>query len=239
MWIWSSMSKTYFVANWKMNCPDEGVKSYMEFLSSQSFENKEVVICPPFPFLSEVCSFSRKAKINIGAQTSSAFERGAYTGDVSAKMLAETGAAYALVGHSERRAYFNETNELVLEKTARLLEAGLTPIICVGESLKEREEGKAFDSVEQQIDFLKKETRSFIVAYEPIWAIGTGVVAHPDQIKDMHDWLAGQLPGCPLLYGGSVTPQNASSILELEFVQGVLVGGASLRSRDFLKIIQN
>jgi triosephosphate isomerase len=234
MWTKTSMAKTYFVANWKMNLPIEGVAHYCSQLVS-STDRKEIIVCPPFPFIKELCG-ATQGKFKIGAQSSSVFEKGAYTGDVSAALLEAVGCSYCLVGHSERRNYFGETNEEVALKAQLLEKNHITPIICVGETSDQRKTGQTFDVIQQQLVTLSLRT-PFLVAYEPVWAIGTGSAATSDQLIEIYKWLAEKMPGVPLLYGGSVSEENIENILEIKMIQGVLVGGAALQSLKFNKIV--
>jgi triosephosphate isomerase len=228
-------TKKYIVGNWKMN-GDAGLLS--EFLKL----NERAVLCVPAPLLR-----AGTDRISVGAQDCSAHESGAFTGEISAKMIAESGAKYCIVGHSERRQYWGETNEIVAAKAEKCLEHGLTPIICVGETKKQKESGKTLEIVENQIwqsipniNAIKSE---IIAAYEPVWAIGTGLVPTSDDIESIHDHIAKILDKMGLaetriLYGGSVKPSNAKEIIGIKNVGGLLVGGASLKIDDFMPIIK-
>jgi triosephosphate isomerase len=225
----------YVVGNWKMN----GDKN----LLARFLESKErAVLCVPFQLL---CPGTDA--VSIGAEDCSAHESGAFTGEVSAKMIAEAGAKYCIVGHSERRLYWNETNEVVAAKAERCLEHGLVPIICVGETKEQKEAGGTLkvieDQVWQSIPKIEAVRSEIIVAYEPVWAIGTGLIPTIDDIKSVHDHIAKilermGLAGAAILYGGSVKPSNAGEIMAIENVGGVLVGGASLKLDDFIPIIR-
>ncbi len=231
------MSKI-IAGNWKMNGSRESLKIMSEALKELKTDNT-VIICPPFTFLGE-----NDSKISFGAQDVSAHESGAYTGEISAKMISDTGAKFVIVGHSERRQYHNESNKLVAQKAIAALGAGLTPIICVGETREQKESGQTLEIIETQVRESLPENASsaIIVAYEPVWAIGTGLVPTMDDIANVHAHIAKTLKslgfgGTPILYGGSVKGSNAAEIMAIDYVGGVLVGGASLKPDDFLPII--
>jgi triosephosphate isomerase len=222
--------KKIIAGNWKMNGDLISLVEMYHALENLETENT-VIICPPMTMLFA----SAPKNISIGAQDCSAHTTGAYTGEVSAAMIADMGAKYVIVGHSERRQYHNETNKTVREKATRAIEAGLTPIVCVGETLAEKESGQTLEVIEKQV----KESipnGDFLIAYEPVWAIGTGRVATDDDIIQVHRHIAAMSP-VPILYGGSVKAGNAAQIMALENVGGVLVGGASLKPEEFLPII--
>ena len=220
-----------------MNGTREGLRAMLAELDNIKTENT-VIICPPFTLL----KLDIVTGVKIGAQDCSAHESGAFTGEISAKMIADTGAKYVIVGHSERRLYHAEANEIVREKAMRALEAGLTPIICVGETKEEFEAGRTLDVIEEQvknsiISHFTLHTPHFILAYEPVWAIGTGLVPTTDDIARVHAHIAKLVPA-PILYGGSVKGGNAAEIMGIQHVDGVLVGGASLKPDDFIPIIK-
>lgn len=218
--------------NWKMNGTREMLDTMYAALADIKTENK-IIICPPFTLL------GGQSPIVIGAQDCSANESGAYTGEVSAKMLFESGAKYVIVGHSERRQYHNESNETVRAKAERALANGLTPIICVGETKEQFESGQTLEIIENQIRESIPNTESdIIVAYEPVWAIGTGLIPTMEDITRVHKHMRTLTPA-PLLYGGSVKGSNAAEIMGTENVDGVLVGGASLKPDDFIPIIKS
>jgi triosephosphate isomerase len=228
--------------NWKMN----GLKRAMRELDAviEGVEGRlelDIVLCPPATL---VCAFSDRAtgsRVHIGGQDCHPDATGAHTGDVSAEMLADAGATYVIVGHSERRADHGETDALVKAKAEAGLRAGLTPIVCVGETLGEREAGRADEVVAGQIAGSLPAGGEIVVAYEPVWAIGTGRSATTADIAAMHGLIRARLGGraaeTRILYGGSVKPDNAQAILSAADVDGALVGGASLKSADFLAII--
>ena len=206
----------------------------------ESINHVEWLICPPSPFLGYVNTPKR------GAQDCSAHEHGAYTGEISAIMLHDMGCDYCIVGHSERRAMHGETSAQVQSKAQNVIDHGMTAIICVGETLEDREGGNAFDVVEQQIcESLTDDStaENTVIAYEPVWAIGTGRAATKIDVIDMHDKIRGLLKsrldsGCQMriIYGGSVKPDNAGELLNLSNVDGALIGGASLKADDFIAI---
>jgi len=230
------------VANWKMNGSLAFVQSLVPSLAAALVATpNRVIICPPFPLLSELKLALRGTPAQWGAQNCHDAPCGAFTGEVSAALLADMGCQAVIVGHSERRTLFLEDDDLVKAKAAAVHEAGMTAIVCVGESLEVRESGQAIDGVAQQLEASLPSSatpQNTLVAYEPVWAIGTGLTASLNEIADMHHALyvaAGK--GFPLLYGGSVTDANASDILSLPHVGGVLVGGASLKAETFQKIV--
>lgn len=202
----------------------------------------DVAIFPPFTLLGISSELLKNNNLSLGGQDCHMAESGAHTGDISAAMLADMGCQYVIVGHSERRVNHGETSEIVQQKAHIALESGLTPIICVGESLAQRESGKAIEIVLGQVKASmpteNKENKEIMLAYEPVWAIGSGRVAENEDILAMHTAIAGEVGNeFRILYGGSVKPANAAQILSLEHVGGVLVGGASLKANDFCAII--
>ncbi|WP_179401787.1 triose-phosphate isomerase [Burkholderia guangdongensis] len=203
-------------------------------------------VCVPFPYLAQVQQQLDGSRVAWGAQDVSAHEQGAYTGEVAAAMVAEFGARYAIVGHSERRAYHGERSEVVAQKALRALSAGLTPVVCVGETLDEREAGATERVVGAQLDAVldamtAEQVASIVVAYEPVWAIGTGKSATAGQAQQVHAFLRARLaakgaPDVSLLYGGSVKPDNAVELFAQPDIDGGLIGGAALKAEDFLAI---
>ena len=238
------------VANWKMN----GSMSFVETMSSDLLDadgglsNVSVVVAPPYLYVESLVRRFSGERIEVGVQDISAHDEGAYTGEVCAEMAADLGAKYAIVGHSERRAYHSESDTLVAVKTAAALSAGLTPICCVGESLAEREAGQAETVVGGQVKAIASvftdpnELKRLIFAYEPVWAIGTGKTAQPEEAQAMHDFIRRQLGAVGsdicILYGGSVKPENAEELFCQPDIDGGLIGGASLKPRDFIAICQ-
>ena len=212
----------------------------------------EVAVCVPAPYLAQVLALKSAhpglSALEIGAQDVSSHASGAYTGDVSAAMLKELGCRFAIVGHSERRQYHGETDALVAEKARTALASGLTPIVCVGETLAERESGRTVEVVKRQLAAVIQVNghciSELVVAYEPVWAIGTGKTATPEEAQAVHAVLRSQLRAATdhfarvkILYGGSMNAANAASLLAQADIDGGLIGGASLKAADFLKII--
>ncbi len=231
-------NKPIIAANWKMNGT---VESARQLASAVNPSDKcEVVLYPPFPLINEVVQAANPT-IHIGGQDCHTEESGAYTGDVSAVMLKDIGCSYVITGHSERRQYHSETDELICRKSAAAHSAGLKAIICVGESLEQREAGDAIEVVKKQIRSSVPEAADYsntIIAYEPVWAIGTGKTPTTDEIVEIHVAIISCTSGqFPVLYGGSVKGENAVEILALDGVGGVLVGGASLKADSFNQII--
>jgi len=224
--------------NWKMNGSVSELDSMMTTLKSVNTNNK-VIICTPFTMLR-----AGSDNVAIGAQDISMFDKGAYTGEVSAKMIVDTGAKYVIVGHSERRQYHNETNEIVAKKAAIALANGLTPIICVGETMAEKEAGQTMQIIESGVreSIPTAVSGGIIIAYEPRWAIGAGLTPTSDEIAQAHNLIAETLESIgltdtPVLYGASVNGDNANEIMSIPNVGGVLVGGASLKPDAFVPII--
>ena len=198
-------------------------------------------VCVPFPYLAQVAERLRGSPIAWGAQSVSEHAQGAYTGEVSAAMLAEFGCRYVIVGHSERRQLYGETDGQVAAKFAAVRSAGMTPILCVGETLAEREAGGTQAVVERQLLAVLERNafQNSVLAYEPVWAIGTGRNATPEQVQAVHEILRQRVGAeTPILYGGSVKPQNAAAIFAMPDVDGGLIGGASLVAKDFLDIVK-
>lgn len=231
-------------ANWKMNPPLADAGQLVSAYTQINFDGVQRVLFPPYPYLVHMAMRLEGSGILLGGQDCHESAAGAFTGDVAAGMLKECGASIVLLGHSERRAGHGESDELVAAKASAALEAGLSVMVCVGESLGEREQGRAEEVVSSQLSgSLPKGAAAdrLMIAYEPVWAIGTGKVASEEEIGLMHGSVRGQLAelglgGVPILYGGSVKPDNAASILALDDVGGALVGGASLKAEDFAAI---
>jgi triosephosphate isomerase (TIM) len=207
----------------------------------------DVAVCVPFVYLTETAAMLASSEVRWGAQDVSAHEQGAYTGEVSAAMLAECGCRYAIVGHSERRAYHAESDALVAQKAQAALARGVTPIVCVGETLAEREADQTEAVVKRQLSAVIHQlahcAAEMVVAYEPVWAIGTGRTATPEQAQAVHAVLRAQLQAATgraatmkILYGGSVKPDNAATLFGMPDIDGGLIGGASLKAADFVAI---
>jgi triosephosphate isomerase len=243
----SEMQRKLVVGNWKMHGSHPANAELLAGLLAARPFDADVAVCVPFPYLSETAVTLAGSDIRWGAQDVSAHEQGAYTGEVSAAMLQEFGCRYAIVGHSERRAYHAESDQLVADKAKAALARGVTPIVCVGETLQQREAGETEGVVKRQlsavIHTLTHCIGEIVVAYEPVWAIGTGRTATPEQAQQVHALLRAQLKaatphaeGMRLLYGGSVKPDNARELFGQADIDGGLIGGASLKAADFVAI---
>lgn len=239
--------------NWKMNMNcSQGVKLVKEINQALGDTEVEVAVCVPSPLLCCVAETVRETPIRLGAQNMHWEDSGAFTGEVSADMLMEAGASYVILGHSERRQLFGETDEMVNKKVIKALERGLIPIMCIGETLEERESDQTFKVLEQQLqedltDVKASQVSQLVIAYEPVWAIGTGRTATPEQANEAIGFIRSELEkaygdevseAVRILYGGSVKADNATEIMNCEEIDGALVGGASLKAADFLGIIQ-
>jgi triosephosphate isomerase (TIM) len=231
------MARSRLVAgNWKMHGSRASIAALLDALVKED-PGAGCAVCAPFPYLQQVAERLRGGAIAWGAQNVSEHAQGAYTGEVSAAMLAELGCRYVIVGHSERRQLYGESGAQAAAKFAAVRAAGMTPILCVGETLAERDAGKTEAVVARQLDAVKFEKG--VLAYEPVWAIGTGRNATPEQAQAVHAFLRKKVPGdTPILYGGSVKPQNAAAIFAMPDVDGGLIGGASLVAKDFLDIVK-
>lgn len=235
--------------NWKMNGGLVANEALVRGIAQgMSPGDCIVAVCVPAPFLHQVNQLRAGTRIELGSQDVSRHEQGAFTGEVSAPMLREFGVRYAIVGHSERRQYHGETDELVAEKAKTALAHGITPIVCVGETLAEREAGRTPDVVKRQLAAVIHANghciSEIVVAYEPVWAIGTGKTASPEEAQDVHALLRAQLKAATehaervhILYGGSMNAANAATLLAQPDIDGGLIGGASLKAADFLQII--
>ncbi len=235
------------VGNWKMHGSRPANAALLDGILQARPFGCDVAVCVPFPYLSETAATLAGSDVRWGAQDCSVHEQGAYTGEVSAAMLAELGCRYAIVGHSERRAMHAESDQLVADKAKAALGRGVTPIVCVGETLAQREAGQTEAVVKRQlsavIHTLAHCAGEMVVAYEPVWAIGTGLSASPEQAQAVHALLRAQLraatphaDGMKILYGGSVKPDNALALFSQPDIDGGLIGGASLKAADFVAI---
>ncbi len=251
------MRKKIVAGNWKMNLDyTDGLSLFSEVINMVKDEvtgDQQAVVCSPFIHLHSLAQMAKGYhKVAVGAQNAHQAESGAYTGEISTKMIASVGAQYVILGHSERRQYFGETNELLAKKTDMALKNQLKPIFCIGETLEERQAEKHFDVIKQQlvegvfhleaVDFDK-----LVLAYEPVWAIGTGVTASAEQAQEIHAFIRKEIAekydqtvadGITILYGGSCNPKNAAELFAKEDIDGGLIGGASLKSRDFVDILK-
>ena len=248
------MRRTLIAGNWKMyKTPSEAVVLAEAVVKSLSASGGiDVVICPPFTALEAVGKVVVGSRVGLGAQDVHWEKEGAYTGEVSAEMLRDLGCRYVIVGHSERRQYFGETDERVNKKGLAALASGLTPIVCVGETLSEREAGRANEVVAAQVKgallgCAPKDLQALALAYEPVWAIGTGQTATPSGAEEMHAHIRMTIAGLfgadvatevRILYGGSVKPENAKELLQQSEIDGALVGGASLQADSFAAIVK-
>ncbi len=245
------MRKTIVAGNWKMNGTSRSIQDLLEKLvaGAEVAEGLVTLVCPPSLYLYQVKQQIGVSAIAVGAQNVSAYGEGAYTGEISLKMLQDVGCEYVILGHSERRSLFAETDAAVAAKFVAAVEAGITPILCVGETLEQREAGQTLAVVSAQIDAVVEHCgiqmfADAVVAYEPVWAIGTGLTATPDQAQAVHAAIRATLAyrdaaiaeRLPVLYGGSMNAANAAELLAQADIDGGLIGGASLKAEEFLTI---
>ena len=246
------MRTPLIAGNWKMNTETESAKELASAIANRAVEaaDVELLVCPPTIYLTTVRDALGNARVGLGAQNMYHEQQGAFTGETSAAMLRDIGTTYVILGHSERRHILGESDEDVNKKTVAALAAGLKPIVCVGELLEQREAGKTAEVIRTQFegslaDISEDAIASVVIAYEPVWAIGTGKVATPEQAEEVHADLRKLLASrynddvaekVRILYGGSVKPDNAGDLLSLANVDGALIGGASLKADDFLEI---
>jgi triosephosphate isomerase len=245
------MRRKLIVGNWKMNGSLAANAALLAGIQSNlGSPSCDVAVCAPAPYLEQCRTALSDGAIAWGAQDVSVHEAGAYTGEISAAMLMDFDCAYVITGHSERRAYHGESDELVGRKSARALAAGLKPIVCVGETLAEREAGQTEQVVQRQLEAVLTQVADadltrLVIAYEPVWAIGTGKTATPQMAQEVHAFLRACLAArnaaaatqVQILYGGSMKPDNAADLLAMEDIDGGLIGGAALKATDFLAII--
>ncbi|MDN3546890.1 triose-phosphate isomerase [Mucilaginibacter aquaedulcis] len=251
------MRKKIVAGNWKMNLDyNEGLGLFSEIINMVKDEvtgTQEAVVCSPFIHLHSLVQMAKGYnKVAVGAQNAHQAESGAYTGEISAKMVKSVGAAYVILGHSERRQYFGETNELLAKKTDTVLAHDLRPIFCIGETLQERESNQYFDVIKTQLvegvfHLDEAQFAQVVLAYEPVWAIGTGVTASSAQAQEIHAFIRIEIAAkygqeiannTTILYGGSCNPKNAPELFAQPDIDGGLIGGASLKSRDFIDIVK-
>lgn len=244
--------KKLIAANWKMN---KTIQESISFLndfqeSAKKIKNKEIVICLPFTSLSEANKIIKNTNIGLGAQNMHSEEKGAFTGEISAIMLRDAGCEYVILGHSERRQHFKETDELINKKIETALKNRLKVILCIGETLEQRESNETRAIIKFQLEnclrgISKEEMKNIVIAYEPVWAIGTGNTAAPEQAEEAHGFIRELLKKLynekssnetRILYGGSVKPENAKELLAMKNIDGALVGGASLEPKSFAEI---
>ncbi|MBC7915238.1 MAG: triose-phosphate isomerase [Pyrinomonadaceae bacterium] len=251
------MRKKIVAGNWKMNMDyTSGMTLFSEVVNMVNDEakgNQEVVVCPPFLYIHSLVQLGKSnSRISIGSQNCHQAESGAYTGEISAGMLNSVGASYVILGHSERRQYFGETNQSLAPKVDAVLKAGLKPIFCIGETLEERNQNIHFDLIKAQLEegifhLSAQEFAKSVIAYEPVWAIGTGVTASAEQAQEVHAFIRKEIEAkygadiaqnISILYGGSCNPKNAAELFAQADIDGGLIGGASLKSRDFTDIVK-
>ena len=240
------------LGNWKMNGDIVSSEALLAAVrqGAAAASGAQVGVCPPYPFLGLAAARLAGSPVRWGAQDVAEYEDGAYTGEVSARMLAELGCTWTLIGHSERRTLFGDTDEVVARKASRAIAAGLVPVVCVGETRAQRESGSTEAVLARQVDavcgVLREAGERCVLAYEPVWAIGTGLTATPQQAQAAHAFVRARLaaggvaaaPRLQLLYGGSVKPSNAAELFSQPDVDGGLIGGASLVAADFLAIVR-
>lgn len=250
------MRKKIVAGNWKMNMNlEEGIsfaKSVDQYFRQKPSTKAEVILCTPYIHLPGISQIVKDSKVALGAQNCASEASGAFTGEVSAYMIKSTGADYVIIGHSERRTYYNEDDKLLNKKTILALNSGLKVIFCCGEVKAEREGNKHFIIVKRQLEeglftLPAEEIKNIVIAYEPVWAIGTGLTATPDQAQEMHKHIRGLVKekygnsiaeNMTILYGGSCKPSNAAEIFSKPDVDGGLIGGASLKKEDFIGIVE-
>jgi len=249
------MRKIIIAGNWKLNKTPLEAIDLVNLLKRDlnDIDEVDVVVCPPFVALSDIRDILNDSNIRLGAQNVYWEDSGAFTGEISAPMLKALEVQYTIIGHSERRQFFGETNETVNKKIKAALRHDLLPIVCVGEVLEERESGKTFDVIKTQCEgslsgMTVEEMQKIIIAYEPIWAIGTGKTATPDQAQEVHKFIRDLLikmfnkdlaAGVRIQYGGSVKPENTLELISQPDIDGALVGGASLKHESFIQIVKN
>lgn len=248
------MRRKIVAGNWKMNNDLAETEMFLVDLKTQVFpENVEIMVAPSFTNLNHAFKSLREHPVEVIAQNMHQSESGAFTGEVSAKMLTSVGVKTVIIGHSERRAYYNEDNAVLAEKVNAALENEMTVIFCIGEELEDRKKESHFELIKTQISeglfhIAQESWQNVIVAYEPVWAIGTGETASPDQVQEMHEFIRSTIEegyskkvaeNVSILYGGSVKPDNAMEIFGQEDVDGGLIGGASLKVESFMKIINS
>ena len=249
------MRKFVIAGNWKMYKTNTEAKQLAEAIKSKTsmIEKTQIIVCPPATALSDVVSIVNGSQIKAGAQNMYWESEGAYTGEISAEMIKSTGASYVIIGHSERRQFFAETDETVNKKLLAALSANLNPIVCVGETLDQRESGITMKVVGEQLEGALRglssvQLSTLILAYEPVWAIGTGKTATPDQAQEVHAYIRSKIQemfdrptseSLVIQYGGSVKPDNAYELLKQPDIDGALVGGACLESESFAQLIES
>lgn len=247
------MRQPMVAGNWKMNGSSDSVKELIAGIKAGmgGISKAEVVVCPPAVYIPRVSGAVADTEIKVGSQNVCDQDKGAFTGEISGAMLKDVGCDYAIIGHSERRSLYGETDELVAQRFAAARRNGVKPILCIGETLDEREQGITNDVCARQLDAVialegVKALADGVVAYEPVWAIGTGKTATPEQAQEVHAFIRGKIAaldaevaeGLRILYGGSMNPGNAAELIGQPDIDGGLIGGASLKADDFLAICQ-
>lgn len=249
------MKRPFIAANWKMYKTTAEALTVVASIRAGVHQATgcQIVICPPYIALAAVGKALKESPLELGAQDMHPEPEGAFTGEISPLMLKDVGCRYVILGHSERRKHFHETDAFINQKVRAALKFSLVPIVCIGETLQDREARKAFEVVKSQFDgslkdLTEEEIQKTVIAYEPVWAIGTGRTATPDQAEQMHSYIrrllhekygeenAGRVP---ILYGGSVRPENMGALMQKPNVDGALVGGASLKAESFIQIVMN
>ncbi|MDB5120369.1 MAG: tpiA [Sphingobacteriales bacterium] len=251
------MRKKIVAGNWKMNMDyPSGLSVFSEIINMVKDEvtgSQQAIVCSPYIHLSSLAQLAKSnSQVSVGAQNCHQAESGAYTGEISASQIKSVGAEYVIIGHSERRQYFGESDALLSEKTVITLKNGLTPIFCIGETLEQREGNTYFDVIKEQLtggvfNLSADDFAKIVLAYEPVWAIGTGLTASPEQAQEIHAFIRKEIAvkygqetadETSILYGGSCNPKNAAELFSQTDIDGGLIGGASLKSRDFVDIIK-
>ncbi|WP_207427492.1 triose-phosphate isomerase [Pedobacter sp. SYSU D00535] len=251
------MRKKIVAGNWKMNMDyTSGMTLFSEVINMVNDEargDQEVIVCPPSLFVYSLAQLAKgSSKVSVGAQNCHQADSGAFTGEISASQVKSVGAEYVILGHSERRQYFGENNELLAQKTDAVLKNGLRPIFCIGETLEERNQNVHFQLIKEQLEqgvfhLAEADFAKVVLAYEPVWAIGTGVTASPEQAQEIHAFIRKEIEAkygvevaenTTILYGGSCNPKNAAELFSQADIDGGLIGGASLKSRDFTDIVK-
>lgn len=244
------MRRSLVVGNWKMNGTQaSAIKLASDILSGLNGADAEIAVCVPYVYFSDVKQLVEGTQLALGAQNVGDKESGAYTGEISATMLKDFDCQFAIVGHSERRAYYGDSNAMVAARFAQVLAQGIKPILCVGETLEQREQDQTFQVIDEQLDAVFDEVgvdafADAVIAYEPVWAIGTGKTASDEQAQEVHQYIrgrfadknAGLAENLQILYGGSVKPGNAKALFAMPDIDGGLIGGASLDADSFLQI---
>lgn len=246
------MRRSLIVGNWKMNGAQGDAKALAQAnINGLEKKDVDVAVCPPFVYLSQLNDLLQGHQLELGAQNVADQKSGAYTGEVSSEMLKEVGCKYAIVGHSERREYYGDSNESVAARYSQALSSDIIPILCVGETLEQREQDQTFQVIEEQLNAVLElagvdSFKNAAIAYEPVWAIGTGKTASPEQAEEVHQFIRQRIAeknaaiaeDLRIIYGGSVKPGNAKDLFSMPNIDGALIGGASLIADDFISIYQ-